>query len=53
MSEFSGLLDRIAAQQIDERIAHTRAHHRTGPRRPRGRRALAHRLHALADRLEA
>jgi hypothetical protein len=52
MSDFSALLDRVAAQQIDERVARNRGHKIPGPRRPRGRHGLAQRLHALADRLD-
>jgi hypothetical protein len=51
MSDFSALLDRVAAHQIDERVR-TRAAQMPSRRRPRGRHALAHRLHALADRLD-
>lgn len=52
MSDFSGLLDRVAAQQIDERVARNTAPRMPGARRPRGRHGLAQRLHALADRLD-
>ena len=51
MSDFSALLDRVAAHQIDERVR-TRAAQMPSPRRPRGRHALADRLHALANRLD-
>ncbi len=51
MSEHSAILDRIAAHQIDERVR-TRAALMPSPRRPRGRHALARRLHVLADRLD-
>ena len=51
MSEFSPILDRIAAHQIDERIR-SRAAMTPSRRRPRGRHGLASRLHALADRLD-
>ncbi len=51
MSDFSSLLDRVAAQQIDERVR-ARAAQMPSQRRPRGRHALAHRLHALANRLD-
>ncbi len=51
MSELTPYLDRLAEQQIRERIATRR---QAGPqrRRPRGRHALANRLHTLADRIE-
>ena len=52
MSEFSAILDRVAAQQIDERVARARGPRLPSPRRPRGRHALASRLHAIADRLD-
>ena len=51
MSDFNALIDRVAAHQIDERIR-TRAALMPSRHRPRGRHALAHRLHALADRLD-
>jgi hypothetical protein len=51
MSDFSAMLDRVAAHQIDERIR-TRAAQMPSAHRPRGRHALAHRLHALASRLD-
>jgi surfactin synthase thioesterase subunit len=50
MSDYNALIDRVAAHQIDERVR-TRAAQMPS-RRPRGRHALAHRLHALADRLD-
>lgn len=53
MSEFTPMLDRLATQQIDERVRSRAALMPVaGPRRPRGRHGLAHRLHALADRLD-
>jgi hypothetical protein len=53
MSEFTPILDRLAAQQIDERVRNRAAlRSPSGGRRPRGRHGLAHRLHALADRLD-
>lgn len=51
MSEFSGYFDRIADQQIRERVSTRQALH-TATRRPRGRHALASRLHHLAERLD-
>lgn len=53
MSEFSALLDRLAARQIEERVTRARGPRLPSPGRPRGRHALAGRLHALADRLDA
>lgn len=52
MPEFSGYFDRLADQQIRERVARNRAPFQPSTRRPRGRHALADRLHALADRLD-
>ncbi len=52
MSDFSVMLDALATQQIQERVARNRQAFRPGPRRPRGRHALAHRLHAIAERLD-
>jgi len=51
MSEFSPLTEMYAQQ----RNRATAAGHRNEParHRPRGRHALAHRLHSLADRLGA
>jgi hypothetical protein len=51
MSDFSPLLERVAAHQIDERVR-TRAAQMPGRRRPRARHALAHTLHSLASRLD-
>jgi hypothetical protein len=51
MSELNFYNDRIAAQQIAERVA--RSARILGPRRPRGRHALAHHLQNLAARLDA
>ncbi|MGI8901907.1 MAG: hypothetical protein ACR2HA_13475 [Nocardioides sp.] len=51
MSEFSGYFDRLADQQIRERISQ-RQLFPSVERRPRGRHALAHRLHRLADRFD-
>ncbi|QNN54235.1 hypothetical protein [Nocardioides mesophilus] len=50
MSEFSGYYDRLAEQQIRERVASRRTVSQM--RRPRGRHALADRLHHLADRID-
>ena len=51
MAEYGSYLDRIAAMQIEERVAR-RAETPPRRRRPRGRHALADRLHQLADRLD-
>ena len=51
MSEFSFYFDRLADQQIRERVNH-RQQFPPVERRPRGRHALAHRLHRLADRFD-
>jgi hypothetical protein len=51
MSEFSPLIDRVAAHQIHERVR-TRAGQMPSARRPRGRHALARRLHTLAARID-
>lgn len=52
MSEFSSLSDRLASQQIAERVAIAERSRIPGRHRPHGRRALALRLHRIADRLE-
>ncbi len=51
MSEFSAYFDRLADQQIRERVNH-RQQFPPVERRPRGRHAVAHRLHRLADRFD-
>jgi hypothetical protein len=53
MSEFSYLTDRLADQQIAERVATAQRSRVPGQHRPHGRRALARRLHQIADRLES
>lgn len=56
MSDHGYLTERLAAQQIDERVEATRRSRIPGqPRRHprRSRHALARRLHDLADRLDA
>lgn len=52
MSDLNAQLDTLARQQIQERIARSREPRIPGPRRPRGRHALALRLHLIADRLD-
>ena len=53
MSEFSFHTDRIAAQQIAERVATAERSRIPGRSRPHGRHALAQRLHRVANRLDA
>lgn len=53
MSDFSTMLDTLAHQQIQERVARSREPRIPGPRRPRGRHAFAERLRLIADRLDA
>ena len=53
MSDFSPMLDTLAHQQIQERVATHRLPTLPGPRRPRGRHAWATRLHAIAERLDS
>jgi hypothetical protein len=52
MSEFSFLTDQLANQTIAERRATAARSRIPGERRPRGRHALAQRLHRVADRLD-
>ena len=52
MSEFSYFTDRIADQQIAERVATAQRSRVPGTYKPHGRHALAHRLHRMADRLD-
>ena len=52
MSDFSFYSDRIATQQIEERVARRQASRMPSQRRPRGRHALADRLHRLAERVD-
>jgi hypothetical protein len=52
MSDFSYLSDKLASQQIAERVA-TAQRSRVGSRPQRhGRHALADRLHRMADRID-
>jgi hypothetical protein len=53
MPDYSLLTDELAASDIAERIRRARSTGLPGPRRPRGRHALAQRLHRVADRLDA
>jgi len=52
MSEFSFLTDELAHQKIADRRAAAERYRVPGRRRPRGRHALARRLHRIADRLD-
>jgi hypothetical protein len=52
MSEFSFLTDELAHQKIADRRAAAERYRVPGRRRPRGRHALAQRLHRIADRLD-
>ena len=52
MSDFSYLNDRLANQQIAERVTAAQRSRLPGTRRPHGRHALAQRLHRMADRLD-
>jgi len=52
MSDFSSLSDRLASQQIRERVQNAQRSRIAVRRRPHGRHALAARLHHLADRLD-
>ena len=52
MADFSFLTDRLATQQIAERLAAAERSRVPGRHRPHGRHALAKRLHRLADRID-
>ena len=52
MPDLSNLADRLATQQIAERVATAQQPRVPGPRKPHGRHALAARLHRMADRLD-
>jgi hypothetical protein len=52
MSEFSYLTDRVAAQQIRERVADAQRSALIRRHRRSGRHSLAAGLHHLADRLD-
>jgi hypothetical protein len=52
MSDFSYLTDQLADQQIAERVATARRSRAQGTHQPRGRHALARKLHRMADRLD-
>jgi hypothetical protein len=53
MSEFSFHTDKLATQQIAERVANAQRSRIPGRSRPHGRHALARRLHQVANRLDA
>jgi hypothetical protein len=53
MPDYSLLTDELASCDIAERIRRAERSRFPGPRRPRGRHALAQRLHRVADRLDA
>lgn len=52
MSEFSYFAEQLAGQQIAERVANAQRSRLPGGHQPHGRRALAQRLHRMADRLD-
>jgi len=52
MSDFNYLNDRIARQQIQERVTAAERSRGVARRRPHRRHALADRLHSLADRID-
>jgi hypothetical protein len=52
MSEFSFHTEKLAAQQIAERVANAKRSAIPGRTRPHGRHGLAQRLHQFADRLD-
>ncbi|HET7387444.1 MAG TPA: hypothetical protein VFJ19_12350 [Nocardioidaceae bacterium] len=52
MSELGFYYDRLAAQRIEEHLARSRQPHLPRPPRPRGRHALATRLHHIANRID-
>ncbi len=52
MTDFSFYQDRIAEQQINERIARRQASRMPTRHRPRGRHRIADQLHQLAERID-
>jgi hypothetical protein len=52
MSDYGYLTERIARQQIDQRVQLAHRSRIPGQRRPPARHRLAAGLHALADRLD-
>jgi hypothetical protein len=53
MPDYCLLTDELAASDIAERVRRAQRTRVPGQRRPRGRHALAQRLHRVADRLDA
>jgi hypothetical protein len=53
MFDLNPIFDTVAHHQIRERVAAGAQPRLTARQRPRGRHAWAHRLHALADRLDS
>ena len=53
MFDLNPMFDTVAHHQIRERVAAGARSRPPANRRPRGRHAWAHRLHALADRLDS
>jgi hypothetical protein len=52
MPDYNLLTEDLVHAQIDERARQAARVRLPGPRRPRGRHALAQRLHRVADRLD-
>jgi hypothetical protein len=52
VSEFSFHTEKLAAQQIAQRVADAKRSAIPGQTRPHGRHAFARRLHRVADRLD-
>ncbi len=52
MTDLSLLTDQLAREQISERLARAERARVPGSHRPRGRHALAQRLHRVADRID-
>jgi hypothetical protein len=52
MSDYDYLTERLARQQIDQRLRLAQRSRTPGQRRPRTRHRLASGLHLLADRLD-
>ena len=52
MTDFNSQSDKLAAQQIAERVATAQRSRMAARQRPHGRHAIAARLHRMADRLD-
>jgi hypothetical protein len=52
MPDYNLLTEDLVHAQIDDRARQAARVRMQGPRRPRGRHALAQRLHRMADRLD-